>query len=404
MTLAESVSIFTKEQLDYFKQWMFEKPILVCQDHVNDLKLLQKIMYKMIVHFVHNYLDFKHLMPVSSDIEYILKLCEQRPYKVGTYRTDFVYDCNNQVKVIEITSRYALNGMFLAAVINKVATEYQLTHFPYLDTEGLYDDIFRHFEKHLSEATSVHILYGADKRNESKLYREILERIGKPVYSVHVSEIEEKINDMESSWIISELTFDEILSIPASTMKILTRFNVTNDFRTIFLTHDKRFFNVIGNKSFQASILSDEEMVFFNNFYVPTYSYSPSSSIWHRASLSKSQWVVKPCALGKSQKVYAGIVTDQKEWERIFQEEDLSEFVLQEWVDQTPIHGEINGIEYEDFVTGTLLFFDDNFFGFGDFRTSSYPVTNVKDHRKASSLVLKDQPQRKDFKDYNLIC
>ena len=404
MTLSESVSIFVDDQLDYYKQWILDKPLIISHDHVNDLKLLQKIIYKMIVHFVKNYQAFKHLMPVSSEVEDILRMCEQRPYKAGTYRTDFVYDHANQVKIIEITSRFALNGMFLAAVINKVASQHKQTHFSDLGTESIYDDIFKHFEVHLSEVTSIHILFGEDKKNESKIYKSIFERIGKPVYSVNVSEIEENINEMESSWIISELAFDEILSIPSGTMEKLTRLNVTNDFRTIFLTHDKRFFDVLGNNSFQASVLSHDERAFFSKFYVPTYSYSPTSPIWHHASRNKSQWVVKPCALGKSQKVHAGIVTDSKDWEQIFQEEDLTEFVLQKWVDQTPIQGEINGVKYNDFVTGTLLFFDNNFFGFGDFRTSSYPVTNIKDHRKASSLILNDQPQKDFFNDYNLIC
>ena len=61
--------------------------------------------------------------------------------------------------------------------------------------------------------------------------------------------------------------------------------------------------------------------------------------------------------------------------------------ILQEWIPQKRITGKIKGEKFEDFVTGTLLYFDDNYFGMGDFRTSSHPVTNKVDHRKACSLI-----------------
>ena len=110
-----------------------------------------------------------------------------------------------------------------------------------------------------------------------------------------------------------------------------------------------------------------------------------------KARSNKNGWILKHRALGKSQSVYAGIVTDEEVWSTVLNEANLEDYVLQEWIPQRRHQGEIQGEPYQDFLTGTLIFFDDNFFGFGDFRTSSHPVTNVVDHRKASSVIVSEE-------------
>jgi hypothetical protein len=402
MNLKESVLSFANHNTDYYNQWILDKPLIVSRKHHQDMLRLQNIMERLIVHFVNNYDQYSLLMPVSSEVQEILNFCSQRPYTPGTYRTDFVYDENQQVRIIEITSRFAMNGIFLAAVINKIAEDYRAEHFPLLKTLDAYGPIYKHLECYLNTTKSVYILTGSDRRNESKIYKEIIERTGREVLEIHFSEIEKKIDELTSSWIISELGFDEILSIPKHVMKRLAALNVTNDFRTIFLTHDKRFFHVLNNIEFQQDILSTEEIDFFADFLIPTYSHSSENPLWEEAKHNKNEWIIKHRSLGKSQKVYAGIVTSEDEWLSLFNT-NMEDLVLQRWVKQTTIEGTIGTEEFNDFITGTLLFFDNQYFGFGDFRTSSHPVTNVKDHRKASSLILESDENLNQFSSYNFI-
>ena len=141
-------------------------------------------------------------------------------------------------------------------------------------------------------------------------------------------------------------------------------------------------------------MLTTEEIEFFNQFYIPTYCSSEARNEWLKAKGNKNEWIIKHRALGKSQKVYAGLVTSEAEWQSIFESDDFKDMTLQKWIPQKTIKGRIKQKEYEDFVTGTLLFFDDNYFGYGDFRTSSHPVTNKVDHRKAAGLILDEMVNR----------
>jgi len=390
MTLEESVKEFTLSQYAYFDQWMLDEPLIISEDFNNDLLLLQKLMYKLIQEFVTNYQDYKQLMPIAPEVEDIIQLFNTKPYKIGTYRTDFVFDDKKQVKLIEITCRFALNGMFLSSILNKKADNYLKTNFPSLKSIDCYSGIFKRFTSYLEGVDSIIILKGSDVRNESKIYEAIFERTGLTVEAVHFSEIDQHLDQMKSAWVISELSFDEILSLDKKTLEALVPLNISNDFRTVFLIHDKRFFDVMGNTQLQQKVFSEEEAEFFNRYYIPTYSYDVNSEQWKSAQSNKNRWIIKHRALGKSQEIYAGIVTSEEEWEALFVSDNIGEMVLQEWIDQETSENTLKGEPINDFITGTLLYFDDNYYGFGDFRTSSFPVTNKVDHRKLAGLILKD--------------
>ncbi len=64
--------------------------------------------------------------------------------------------------------------------------------------------------------------------------------------------------------------------------------------------------------------------------------------------------------------------------------------VPQEYVVQRTFSGTIGEKSYRDYAAGTLLCFEEGYYGTGMFRASSYPVTNVVDDRKIVPLVTSD--------------
>lgn len=393
MNLKESVEFFVSEKFDYYDQWILDELIFFSEKSNADLKKLQKIMFKMIHEFVINYKKYKNLMPVSNEVEQVLEYFHTKPYEIGTYRTDFVFDDKQQIKLIEISCRIALNGMFLSSVLNKKARNYlksELSGFDYIDD---YSAIYTKFESYLAEVDSITVLVGDDTRNESKIYQPIFERAGYPVKFINYKDIADNLDKIDSSWIISELSFDEILSLDHKVLKELSSLKIINDFRTVFLVHDKRFFDVLGDKTLQAKVLSQDEIDLFERYYIPTFSYDKGSPNWIDAKSNKNNWIIKHRALGKSQEVYAGILTSVEEWRSLFKSPRVEDLVLQKWIPQKTIKNKLKSLEINDYITGTLLFFDDHYYGFGDFRTSSYPVTNKKDHRKAAGLVIQNTDQ-----------
>ena len=51
---------------------------------------------------------------------------------------------------------------------------------------------------------------------------------------------------------------------------------------------------------------------------------------------------------------------------------DYQQFILQEWVPQRRFKGTVSGVEFDDYLTGTLMYFDDAYFGLAFSELFSY--------------------------------
>ena len=87
-------------------------------------------------------------------------------------------------------------------------------------------------------------------------------------------------------------------------------------------------------------------------------------------------------------------------WERLFAEGEVNVMILQPFIHQKvyEMNWDIRNGKYDpgivrDYVSGTILNVDGNYFGTGLFRTSSSPVINQRDSHKISPVIT-DQGDR----------
>jgi hypothetical protein len=179
----------------------------------------------------------------------------------------------------------------------------------------------------------------------------------------------------------------EMLSLPAEVIRRIAIGNGLNDLRTIFLIHDKRFLAVLSNRDFLARCLMPQEAGFLSQYIVPTYAWGERADLWEQARDCKHDWIVKPALLGKSEKVFAGSVTSDEAWRAVFETDLAKEMVLQPMIAQRQFSTLTETGPHFDYAVGTMLCFDNMFFGPGLLRTSSFPVTNQGDDRKMAALI-----------------
>ncbi len=285
--------------------------------------------------------------------------------------------------------------IFVSSIFNEASQRYWQKNLSNTPIINPYNDFFTHFSSYLGDKDCICILTGSDIRNESKFMVEIFKHTKIKVIFINYLELENNLEKVKNTLIISELSHEELLSLSKNILIELSNSLLLNDPRTIFLIHDKRFFSVMKDKELQEKVFTKEEIKEFNKFYIPTYSYSEHIDKWEDAKVNKSNWILKHRILGKSQQIYAGIVTLQTEWDDLFKGSSILDMVLQEWIPQKTIKGSIGNNLYNDYIAGTLLFFDNNFFGFGPFRASSFEVSNKIDDRKISSIILKNQNENR---------
>lgn len=388
-SLINAIQQHAKDVLPYYQQWLFDEPLLVSQQRFRDTEYLQQIMHKLIIQFVNHYETFSHLMPLSDDVKSIIDIWSTTEYEIGTYRTDFVFDAQLQFRPIEITCRFALNGYFITGILNKHVEAFP-HHTNASDFIHPYADFLTYFLNRLNGHNKVILLRDSENKNESSIFTPILNFAGITVESYSVEEINLCNGSFDDYLIINELTFNELTQLSLSAHQNLAQSNFMNDLRTVFLVHDKRFFSVILDPDLQAMALSDEEISWCKEIFIPCYAFGQNDAAWKAAQKNKNNWILKHRALGKSKAVYAGPVTSEAQWQALFESDDISEFIIQQWIEQPRFTANIADEILEDYFTGTLLYLNEQSFGFAEFRTSSFPVTNQVDHRKCMGLILKE--------------
>lgn len=386
--LSEQADLYARGKYDYYNQWMFDEPLFISKAEDEDIQALQKVLHKFIKFFVQNYDNWSHLMPLNPESKRVIDSFKHRPYTTGSYRVDTVFDQNRQQKIIETTCRFALNGFFIASNSAYFSRAYQATFPdcpPAIDRHPLF---MGYLEKLIGNHKRIIVLKNADSRNSSKFFIPIFKDIGLDVVVIMPEEVDQRKSELKNGFVVSELSIEELESLSDETLAVLSESDMINDLRTVILVHDKRFYSVLGRTEIREAVLSSEEIALLDVFYVPTYSNGEAPEVWEDARKNKGSWILKHRSLGKSEEIHAGVVTSEEEWQLLFTRTDIKEFVLQRWVEQMKFDGTVNGEKFSDFVTGTLLFFDDNYFGPGFLRTSSFPVTNITDDRKMFCVTL----------------
>jgi hypothetical protein len=244
---------------------------------------------------------------------------------------------------------------------------------------------------YFGELTNVCTLKSpADRPMDLRLYSRIFEMSGIPFAVIEPDELARQPARLSTAAVINELNQMDLEMLDLALIEKIAAANSLNDLRTIFLIHDKRFLSVLGNTSFLADFLTDQEISFLTRHIIPTYTRSQAPELWQQAWANKDGWILKPFLLGKSEKTLAGCVTEDARWQAAFEDADIEQMILQPFIPQKRFVASLGGRMYQDYVVGTFLGFDGEFFGPGRFRASSFPVTNQGDDRKVAPLLVEE--------------
>jgi hypothetical protein len=266
MNLRETINTTALEKETYYKQWLYDDPLIIRDSTYQAIEQLHGMVHRVIRHFVLNYDAYEYLMPSSSRVKQIIGLWQERVYQVGTFRTDILFGADGVSKIIEITCRFSLNGYYLGPLMDVYADRL----FPQAIDNNLvnhmpYNRLIDHLEQLRNNHAIIYVIVGDDKRNASKLYREIYSHMGVEVRLLNYQDLNSHINDIGDQLIIMELSLEELERLSDIVISALSTMNVVNDLRTILLIHDKRFFSVIAQDELLNHVLNQDEIEFLRD-------------------------------------------------------------------------------------------------------------------------------------------
>ena len=382
----------------YYHQWYHDRPMLITSERRDELRRMQALLYKCIVYMAEHYSEWvPQYMPLDDKVMEVLDRQSRYPFRAGAYRPDYLISEDGQLLLVEITSRFFGHGIW-ANYPSVVKAEQFMAEHPRTSWENRYDELLTYMRDAIPANSPVCVLKSGDRGSESTFYTKFYEYYGHEVTIYEAAEVEAHIDQWSHDAVVfSALNQHDLLSFKMETLQAMIDARMLNDFRTIFLAHDKRFLSLIFVDEFTRQCLTQEETDFLRQHAIPTYLYNSHPEIWEDALAHKDKYILKPYDLGKSVGLYAGVMTDEKTWRKTMFNVQCSmfnpDYILQPFIRQRTYPcewerlrvGELcsgMGKHYDEYVCGMMLCMDDRYFDSGVFRTSSAPVTNKVDDRK----------------------
>lgn len=393
----------------YYHQWYHDRPMLITSERRDELRRMQALLYKCIVYMAEHYSEWvPQYMPLDDKVMEILDRQSRYPFRAGAYRPDYLISDDGRLLLVEITCRFFGHGIW-ANYPSVVKAEQFMAEHPGTSWENRYDELLTYMRDAIPANSPVYVLKSGDRGSESTFYTKFYEYYGHEVTIYEAAEVEAHIDQWSHDAVVfSALNQHDLLSFKMETLQAMIDARMLNDFRTIFLMHDKRFLSLIFVDAFTQQCLTEEETVFLRQHTIPTYlqphplTPSPkgeveafgSEEIWEDALTHKDKYILKPYDLGKSVGLYAGVMTDEETWKSVHSSQSIvHSYILQPFIRQRTYPCEWErlrvgepcsgmGKHYDEYVCGMMLCIDDRYFDSGMFRTSSAPVTNKVDDRK----------------------
>lgn len=375
----------------YFFNWYFDRPMVISKERDTELQRVQQLLSKCLHFYADHYEEYLALIPYDEKILHILDMVKDKKYVLGTFRPDYIIGADERIQICEITSRFFGNGYFLSFFADKKGRELAKAS-GYEVRDDRMESMLAYYARMADGFSRISVVKSADKSDSIRLYVPFYRALGKEVRVFECEELSANIDWIKDSLILSALNQKDILAMQDGILEVMTRTARYNDFRTVFLAHDKRLFSLFFMDSFTDRFLDKGETAFLRDHMIPTYIYGQNDAVWEDARLNKNSYIIKHHCLGKSERVYAGCMTDENEWQAQWDSGAVREMILQPFITQRCTPNVWQGQSFMEYMSGTILSVDEEYFGTGLFRSSSLPVLNKGDDRKVG-IVLVDEPQ-----------
>lgn len=375
--------------IPYYRSWSHDSPMLVSTARDEELREMQRVLYKCCAFYVREYRRYLDRIPISGRVLRLLSYMDGCEFRAGTWRPDYLICTDGSLRLCEISSRFFGNGYFLSFFMEHAgrvfAEEAGVT-----PARSYFEQMLAFFAGMADGCTRLTVLKSADRSDSIRLYVPFYEALGLKASIFEAEEVESHPEALRGALVVSALNQTDLLSFSDDTLFRLADAGLRNDFRTIFLLHDKRFFHLFEEDDFTSRCLTPEETAFLRAHAVRTYIGGRDGEVWEHARTHRDAYILKHHCLGKSEKVFAGCLTEPAVWEELFSSGAVEDMILQPFLQQKLYPTVWQGQALRDHVSGTILTVDDRYFGTGLFRTSTRPVINQTDAHKIAPLITDD--------------
>lgn len=268
------------DRTEYYHRWYHDRPMLITSERRDELRRMQALLYKCIAYMAEHYREWvPQYMPLEDKVMEILDRQSRYPFRAGAYRPDYLISDDGRLLLVEITCRFFGHGIW-ANYPSEVKAEQFMAAYPEASWGSSYNELLTYMRGIIPADWPIYVLKSSDRGSESAFYTKFYEYYGHEVVVYEAREVEAH-TDLWShdAVVISALNQEDLLSFKMETLQAMIDARMLNDFRTIFLAHDKRFLHLIFVDDFTRQCLTEEETAFLRTHTIPTYLNNSNSKI-----------------------------------------------------------------------------------------------------------------------------
>jgi hypothetical protein len=366
------------------KNTFLNVPMLVDPFQLKVYSRLSEVLNDVIKKIVLNYFNDKRIREIyqlDDELESILRLAESKPYQVGMYRPDFVFDQSGQLKICEIGCRYPINGWMLSyytrQIFNKLLPINEDNNGTLFEQASFVSTI----SNDLDSSKNLFYVHDLEGGTEAYQFFNELTKQGFSVKDISLKELEITagkltVNGATATQFVLEMDREELKKMSPEVLQgLIDSEKCLNDIRTLILVHDKRILSVLYDEQIMRDYIKDEDYDFLKRFLIPSYTLD-SEKRRNEVINSASNWVLKKNSGGRGIGIYVKNDCTPETWNNVVSKE-WKNYMIQEYVDQKLFDLEQDDKTESINIVGLLLFYNAQSFGPGIFRGSSQSVINV---------------------------
>lgn len=257
-------------------------PVVVSAGYLRQLAALGRVLDTALRAIVGRYFDdprIRAIYALPPELEAILHLAhrrDDRPYRVGFFRPDFVYDRDGRPRICELGARYPLNGWMISLLAAQA-------YAPFAADLGLaaqttQQDFVARLQRLHPPGCTVAMLHAREPGTEIFLLGALLRDGGATFLPTHPAALRLHRGRLHAGEhavdrCILEMDRTELPLLPAEVLAHLIATGAYfNDVRTLILVHDKRTLAVLWDAAIMRDLLSPDDHALLRAFLIPSWT------------------------------------------------------------------------------------------------------------------------------------
>jgi hypothetical protein len=352
-------------------------PFAVTAERLAEMRALQRSIHRAIVAVVTHFVRDARLSTVirlpAAELDLLARLAG-KPYRVGSFRPDYLHGADGREMITEINARFTLNGVLSSALLNRCVPLLSSAFAPLPPMAELEAAL----RSRLGEAGPIGILKSSEPGYDIHVLRALW---GERCEMIAPQALTERHLARWRSVVLELHQHEFFGEVPAALLKPLAGHpGILNDLRTIFIAHDKRLLSLLSTADVLPDYLEADDVARLRRHIVPTWVKGLAPEKVREAKARPAGWLAKPPRSGKGKGIVVSSQFAPARWCHML-EELPDDWVLQPYVEQKTFP--ITTVQQGDVVTvamnvvGMLPALDENAFGPGMYRAAQDEVVNV---------------------------